>query len=264
MVLLATADHQLLDLIRQRRPSHLAKYVFLLIDEMYIKEGLVYEKNTGALVGFSDLGGVVQELNEHEHLVAGDGRKFRQLAKTMMAIMVRGVFTDIAFPYAQFPLASPSGSDLFPLIWKAIDRLECNDIKVLGLTCDGASVNRRMLKLHGDSHTHKTVNIFSNDDQSLLFFIDPPHLLKTIRNGFANPNRNLWVCFLVYNVKFTWLLQCNGQPIKWEFVQEGYEKNLGSPSNVGVSLVHKLSLEHINLTSFSKMRVDLAAQVGLK
>ena len=31
---------------------------------------------------------------------------------------------------------------------------------------------------------------------------------------------------------------------------------------VGVSMVHKLTMEHINLTSFSKMRVDLAAQVS--
>lgn len=43
-----TSDRQLLDIIKQRRPSHLARYVFLLIDEMYIKEGLVYEKSTGA------------------------------------------------------------------------------------------------------------------------------------------------------------------------------------------------------------------------
>lgn len=33
------------------------------------------------------------------------------------------------------------------------------------------------------------------------------------------------------------------------------------PNSKGVSMVHKLKLEHINLTSFSKMRVDLAAQV---
>ena len=39
------------------------------------------------------------------------------------------------------------------------------------------------------------------------------------------------------------------------------DKNLGNASNVGVSLVHKLTLEHLNLNSFSKMRVDLAAQV---
>ena len=34
-------------------------------------DSLVYEKSTGALIGFSDVGGVIQQLNEHEHLVAG-------------------------------------------------------------------------------------------------------------------------------------------------------------------------------------------------
>ena len=46
-------------------------------------------------------------------------------------------------------------------------------------------------------------------------------------------------------------------------MRDVYDRNLGSASNVGVSLVHKLTLEHLNLTSFSKMRVDLAAQVSM-
>ena len=32
-------------------------------------------------------------------------------------------------------------------------------------------------------------------------------------------------------------------------------------SSHGISLIPKLKLEHVKLTSFSKMRVDLAAQV---
>ena len=84
----ATADHQLLELIKGKQPSHLAHYVFLLLDEMYLKEGLMYEKFTGALIGFSDLGGVVQQLEEHEQAVSGNGCS-RKLAKTMMVIMTR-------------------------------------------------------------------------------------------------------------------------------------------------------------------------------
>ena len=52
-----------------------------------------------------------------------------------------------------------------------------------------------------------------------------------------------------------------GQQISWEHVCELYRRNLGSVDNCGVSMVHKLTMEHINLTSFLKMRVDLAAQV---
>ena len=38
-----------------------------------------------------------------------------------------------------------------------------------------------------------------------------------------------------------------------------YHRNAGT--GAGLSMVHKLKYEHIHLTSFSKMRVDLAAQV---
>ena len=41
------ADHPLLELIKCAKPSHLARYVIILIDEVYLKEGLVYNKSTG-------------------------------------------------------------------------------------------------------------------------------------------------------------------------------------------------------------------------
>ena len=43
---------QLLDLIANQSPPGLAKYLTLVIDEMYIKEGLVFNKKSGALIGF--------------------------------------------------------------------------------------------------------------------------------------------------------------------------------------------------------------------
>ena len=36
-----TADIQLLDMIKLAKPNHLAKYVLILVDEIYLKEGLV-------------------------------------------------------------------------------------------------------------------------------------------------------------------------------------------------------------------------------
>jgi len=62
----AVADQQLLDLIRQVCPKHLTKYVLIIMDEMYIKEGLIYNKATGSLIGFSDLGVVLQQLDDYE------------------------------------------------------------------------------------------------------------------------------------------------------------------------------------------------------
>ena len=48
---------------------------------------------------------------------------------------------------------------------------------------------------------HKAKNMFKSDPNEptdILFFTDPPHLLKTIRNCFENPNRKLWVSINIY------------------------------------------------------------------
>ena len=56
------ADRQLLDILNQK--DDLAKYAVLLFDEIYIKQGLVFEKSTGALFGFTDLGDICNQLDE--------------------------------------------------------------------------------------------------------------------------------------------------------------------------------------------------------
>lgn len=59
------------------------------------------------------------------------------------------------------------------------------------------------------------------------------------------------------------LFQCNGSSIDWKLVVELYQCNTGAyTATPGLSLVPKIKYEHIYLTSFSKMRVDLAAQVS--
>ena len=52
-------------------------------------------------------------------------------------------------------------------------------------------------------------------------------------------------------------MQCEGKVISWSYIVDLYLRNSGT----GLSLIPKLKYEHVYLTSFSKMRVDLAAQV---
>lgn len=60
-----------------------------------------------------------------------------------------------------------------------------------------------------------------------------------------------------------YLIQRNGQFILWKHVRDLYEKMNGmAVQSKGLSLVPKLKMEHVNLTSYSGMRVDLAAQVN--
>ena len=56
--------------------------------------------------------------------------------------------------------------------------------------------------------------------------------------------------------------QNNRKWIEWRHIKELYEKITSTAiASHGISLVPKLKQEHINLTSYSCMRVDLAAQV---
>ena len=69
---------------------------------------------------------------------------------------------------------------------------------MLAATCDGASVNRRLVKLHDlkASLIFKVPNLCASDKRDLFFFSDPPHLMKTTRNCWASKARSLWVCVI--------------------------------------------------------------------
>ena len=57
-------------------------------------------------------------------------------------------------------------------------------------------------------------------------------------------------------------LQVNGETIEWKHLLDLYNKlDHMRKSSCGLTLVPKLKREHVNLTSFSRMRVDLATQV---
>ena len=57
----------------------------------------------------------------------------------------------------------------------------------------------------------------------------------------------------------------NGQHISWQHLVELYHRDHGNMTQTsGLTLSHKVKWEHIHLMSYSKMRVDLAAQVCLK
>ena len=194
-------DKQLQDAISEQVPQHLAKYVTLVLDEMFIKEGLFFDKHSGALVGYSDIGEVNNLLADYEREYKASGRTPKPLAKRMLVFMVRGLFTTLTFPYVQFPVVSCKGPNLMPLVRQAIKHLTCLGIVVVAITCDGASDNRKMFSMHApdDPSVYKTVNLFSKHEQPIFFISDPPHLIKTIRNCFARGK--LWVsifmiCFI--------------------------------------------------------------------
>lgn len=190
----AEVDKDLLDV--SFLSNELNKYVVIVMDEVHIKNDLVYDKQQGCLIGFTNLGDTNNSLLKFESVLSGDAQYQQPLAKSMLVLMVRGLFFKLNYPYAQFACDSLKGDLLFDPVWEAIARLEGLGFCVLALSCDGASPNRRLWSLHSDKKKellYKVPNVFAKDGRDLYFISDPPHLLKTIRNSWSSNNRNLWV-----------------------------------------------------------------------
>ena len=58
------------------------------------------------------------------------------------------------------------------------------------------------------------------------------------------------------------LLQLHGKPITWDQLTHLYHSTVLTNSTGGFVKLYKLTDDHINLTSYTKMRVSLAVQVG--
>ena len=114
--------------IPQRR-----RYFGLLIDEMKIKENLVYNKVSGEIVGFVNIGDINQQLLNLEQ-----DKGHPPVAKYVFVLMVRGLLFHLKCPYAHFATENTSGELMFPIIWEAIRQLESCGMKVLFVTADGA------------------------------------------------------------------------------------------------------------------------------
>ena len=149
------------------------KYVVLVMDEMKIREELVFDKHSCSLKGFVDL----VEINDVLTHVESECKSEKEVLTTsvathMLQFMVRGIFTSLAFPYAHFPTRGATANELFPLFWDPVRNLEMCGFKVMAFTGDSAAANRKLFKMH--SHgvkgevVYKTANPYSDDGNFLL------------------------------------------------------------------------------------------------
>ena len=87
------------------------------MDEVHIKEDLVYDKHKGTLLGFVNLGDTNSCLLQFE-AVLSSGTLPQPLAKTMLVLMIRGLLSNLRFPYAQFACTHLSGDLLMDPVWE--------------------------------------------------------------------------------------------------------------------------------------------------
>ena len=153
----------------------------------------MYDKHTGQIIGFTSLGEVNDTLSKMEERCREEVHH-PPVSNHILVLMVRGIFFKLEFPYAHFGTLGVTADMLFPIVWEAIRQLESIGFKVLCVTGDGASPNRKFFRMHGtgDSLTYKTHNPFANpEEKRMLYFVfDPPNLIKTTRNCWSHSGCN--------------------------------------------------------------------------
>ena len=213
------------------------RYVVLMFDEMKIRSNLVFNKHSEELIGFVDLGDPDVNFNCF--------KEQNELASYTLVFYVRGLSTNLKFSLGHFATNGISAVQLIPIFWEAVTILElsCN-LWVVATTADGASPNRRFFNLiaeEDDGKRHKALNIVK-PWRFIYLFSDGPHLMKTLRNCLASFSRNLWN---------------EGKYLSWQHIVRIHNKDLDN----GLKELPKLTQDHINLSSYSKMTVRFAVQV---
>ena len=89
----------------------------------------------GALMEFINLSETNDHLLKFERSLEEGGLTLQPLANSKMVFEVRGLFTRLQFPYAQFSCASVSGDLLYDPFWEAVCWLERLGLKVVGCHC---------------------------------------------------------------------------------------------------------------------------------
>ena len=120
--------------------SHIERYIIILFDEMKIQEDLVWDKHTGELIGFVDLGDT-----EVNHATM---KNSQTLASHVLVFLVKSVINPLSYSIATYATTGATCVQLFPIFWKAVAALENINLKVIAATADGASAHRSFFKMH--------------------------------------------------------------------------------------------------------------------
>ena len=99
------------------------KYVALILDELNIKEYIVYSKHTGKILGLANLSKTGNQVEDLLAKIEGHSNDYKT-ATNMLTLFVRGLTSTFKHSFAHFPTYSTSAQSLHAIAWEAIEKLE--------------------------------------------------------------------------------------------------------------------------------------------
>lgn len=234
----------------------LEKYVVLIMDSMYIQSGLAYESGTGRISGYSQLESLDQLIDD----LARGSEEEPEAAKEVFTIMMKGIGVHFCRPIASWATKAASGQEIGSFVEEVVRVLWTCGIVAKGVVADGATSNFAFFdqwaassddRVEGTKVPWKCPHPYDRDEE-ILFFMDPPHLVKLNRNSLANSNAH-------ENTRSIEKLGSDGkvQHMDWDMIRLAYQMDKRN----GPLQKTKLTHAHVELNSYSKMGVRKAAQV---
>ena len=126
--------------------SDIERYACILLDVMKIQVDFVWDKHTGELIGFVDLGDTTINYATLSN--------FQELATHVLIFLIKSIVNPLSYSFATFGTTGATSFHIFPLFWEAVNSVERINLKVISTTYDGASPNRKFVRMHqplGDS-----------------------------------------------------------------------------------------------------------------
>ena len=104
---------------------------------MKIQENLVWDKHSGELIGFVDLGNININYATLENV--------QKLATHVLVFLVKSVVNPLSYSFATFATDGITAFQIMPIFWRVVKYLEKISLKVIAATADGASQNRKLI-----------------------------------------------------------------------------------------------------------------------
>ena len=98
-----------------------------------MKENVVYNHNSGAIVGFTNMGTANEEMmNLMTTLKKGTAKdeNSQPIATHVLCVMIQSIYSSLKFPFAHYPTKNLTGEQIYNIIWEILWSLETIGFKV--------------------------------------------------------------------------------------------------------------------------------------
>ena len=99
------------------------RHVVLVFDEMKVQENLVFDNDSGNIIGYVNVGDINSMLKSFESQLKDEAPE-KEVATHMLVLYVRGIFLKMEYPLAQFSTTGISTLRFYVYVYASYTEIE--------------------------------------------------------------------------------------------------------------------------------------------